>query len=83
MLVSFLMLLQVPAFPQVSLLAPPSDSAPSTRAGQVEEVAEAAGLAAETADAASASESSDVWADVARSLQAMGADECKVSTGVW
>ena len=83
MLVSFPMLLQVPALPQASLLAPPADISPSVRAGQVEEVAEAARLAAETADAAPASESSEVWADVARPLQAMGADEWKVNIGVW
>ena len=82
MLVSFPLLLQVPALPQVSLLAPPADIPPSVRAGQVEEVAEAARLAAETAGAAPASESSEVWADVASSLHAMGADEGKVSIGV-
>ena len=82
MLVLFPLLLQVPALPQVSLLAPPADIPPSARAGQVEEVAEAARLAAETAGAAPASESSEVWADVASSLHAMGADECKVSIGV-
>ncbi len=83
MLVSFPMLLQVPAFPQASLLAPPAENSPSVRAGQVEEVTEAARLAAVTADAAQARRSSEVWADVAHSLQATGAVECKVSIGVW
>eukprot|EP00891_Asterochloris_glomerata_P009583 jgi/Astpho2/9583/Aster-03859 len=71
---------QVPAFPQASLLAPPAENSPSVRAGQVEEVNEAARLAAVTADAAPARGSSEVWADVAHSLQATGAVECKEAT---
>ena len=71
MLVSCPMLLQVPAFPQASLLAAPADIAPAARAEQVEEAAEATRLAAETADAAPASEFPE----------ATGADECKVS--IW